>query len=177
MLTRIDEFLHDLACQHPDREIDNQVSMLTRQRLLFALDERILKLCGLLSETPPHSHLEKWRMGIIEGIDAVLMVLTDMLNAEDDDFFLIGEQLIHGRGELMNRMRDVYLGADSALTNAERTNVLQITSNAEHIFSLLSELVQVYQEAAASERLNASPAAPPVAVAAPLPLLQGSVAS
>ena len=68
------------------------------------------------------------------------MVLTDMLNAEDDDFFLIGEQLINGRGELMHRMRDVYLGADSALTNAERTNVLQITSNAEHIFSLLSEL-------------------------------------
>ena len=175
VLTRIDEFLHDLACQHPDQEIDNQVSMLTRQRLLSALDERILKLCDLLSETPPHSHLEKWRMGIIEGIDAVLMVLTDMLNAEDDDFFLIGEQLINNRGELMNKMRQVYLGADSALSNAERTNVLQITSNAEHIFSLLSELVQVYQEATASERLDAvtiptvvlptSPAAP---VAEPL---------
>ena len=164
VLTRTEEFLHDVACQHPDREIDNQISMLTRQRLLFALDERILKLCDLLYATPRHSHLQKWRMGIIEGVDAVLMVLTDMLNAEDDTFFLIGEQLIGGRGEMLHKMRQVYLGADSSLSTAERTNVLQITSSAEHIFSLLSELVQAYQEATASEKLDAASAeAPPPA--------------
>ena len=74
----------------------------------------------------------------------------------------------------MNRMRQVYLGADSALSNAERTNVLQITSNAEHIFSLLSELVHVYQEATASERLDAAPLRMPAPAAMPERLLQGA---
>ena len=97
VLTRIEEFLQELAYQHPDQEIDNQVSMLTRQRLLWTLDERILKLCELLHATPLHAHLDQWRTGIIEGVDAVLMVFTDMLSTEDRTFLLTGEQLTEGR--------------------------------------------------------------------------------
>ncbi len=144
VLTRIDEFLQELTYRYPDQEIDNQVSMLTRQRLLYALQERILKLCELLYATPRHAHLDQWRTGIIEGIDAVLMVFTDMLTTEDESLFLISEQLMEGRGEVIRKIRHAYLRSGSSLSGDERTNVLRVTSHAEHVFSLLAELAQEY---------------------------------
>ena len=144
VLTRIDEFLQELTYRYPDQEIDNQVSMLTRQRLLHALDERILKLCELLYATPQHAHLDQWRTGIIEGIDAVLMVFTDMLTTEDESLLLISERLMEGRGEVIRKIRNAYLRSGSSLSGDERTNVLRVTSHAEHVFSLLAELAQEY---------------------------------
>ena len=154
VLTRIEEFLQELASQYPEQEIDHQVSMLTRQRLFRALDERILKLCELLYATPLHEHLDRWRTGIIEGVDAVLLVFTDMLSSEDQAFFLIGEQLTAGRGEVIRKMRHAYLGVKSSLSGDERTNVLQVTSSAEHVFSLLAELTQEYQKSSSAASLN-----------------------
>ena len=144
VLIRIDEFLQELSYRYPDQEIDNQVSMLTRLRLLYTLDERVLKLCELLQATPLHEHLDQWRTGIIEGIDAVLMVFTDMLTTEDESLFLISEQMMEGRGETIRKIRHSYLRSESSLSDAERTNVLRVTSHAEHVFSLLAELAQEY---------------------------------
>ena len=144
VLTRIEEFLQEFAYRYPDQVIDNQVSVLTRQRLLCSLDERTLALCDLLHATPPHAHLDQWRSSIIEGVDAVLMVFTDMLNAQDESFLLISEQLMEGRGEVLRKMRHAYLAAGSSLSSDERTNVLQVTSSTEHVFSLLAELAQEY---------------------------------
>ena len=121
--------------------------MLTRLRLLYALDERILKLCELLQATPLHEHLDQWRTGIIEGIDAVLMVFNDMLTTEDESLFLMGEQMMEGRGEVIRKIRHSYLRSESSLSDAERTNVLRVTSHAEHVFSLLAELAQEYTSA------------------------------
>ena len=157
VLTRIEEFLQELAYRYPNQEIDNQVSVLTRQRLLWTLDERILKLCELLYATPRHAHLDQWRTGIIEGVDAVLMVFTDMLITDDESFFRIGEQLTEGREEMMCKMRHAYLEAGSSLSDDERTNILQVTSSVEHVFSLLAELVREYQKSkksTANARLN-----------------------
>ena len=144
VLTRIEEFLQEFAYRYPDQVIDNQVSVLTRQRLLCSLDERTLALCDLLHATPPHAHLDQWRSSIIKGVDAVLMVFTDMLNAQDESFLLISEQLMEGRGEVLRKMRHAYLAAGSSLSSDERTNVLQVTSSTEHVFSLLAELAQEY---------------------------------
>ena len=175
VLTRIEEFLQELAYQYPDQEIDDQVSMLTRQRLLWTLDERILKLCELLHATPLHAHLDQWRTGIIEGVDAVLMVFTDMLSTEDKTFLLIGEQLTEGRGAVIRKMRHAYLGVRSSLSSDERTNVLQVTSSAEHVFSLLAELTQEYQKSFANASLNGA-ARQALAVAPGLPAAGGGTA-
>lgn len=169
VLTRIDEFLQELTYRYPDQEVDNQVSMLTRLRLLYALDERILKLCELLQATPLHEHLDQWRSGIIEGIDAVLMVFTDMLASEDESLFLISEQLMEGRGEVIRKIRHSYLRSESELSDAERTNVLRVTSHAEHVFSLLGELAQEYTSGfqRETERRDAVSAASPSGLPAP----------
>jgi len=147
VLTRMDEFLRDVASRFPDQAVEEHVAILTRQRLFNGLSEQILELCRLLHRMSPSTALEAWRMGIVEGIDTVLLVLNDMLNT-DDPWPLPTEQLMSGRGELMSRMRREYLGVESALSSIDRTSVLQITSSAEHVFVLLSQLAGTYRESA-----------------------------
>lgn len=167
VLTRIDEFMHDAGRCFPDEFIDDHVAILTRQRLLFGLNDQILEVCGLLNIMAPNTTLDTWRTDLIEGIDAVLLVFSAMLNEEDGLSDLPSEQFMSGRGELMGRMRRNYL-VQSTLPSLARTSVLLITSGVEHLFVLLSQLAQTYREAAgaAGERLVDTRAAPSVPVAA-----------
>ena len=148
VLSRIEEFLDDVAARYPDRSIDGHVSLLTRQRLLFWLDERVLKLCELLHDMPRGPALDAWRMGMVEGIDAVLLILGEIVSIEDDSDWSSTIQMMNDRGELMRRMRSTYLGEESSLSAEERTSVLRITSITEHVFLLLTELAQEYRQAA-----------------------------
>ena len=148
VLSRIEEFLDDVAARYPDRSIDGHVSLLTRQRLLFWLDERVLKLCELLHDMPRGPALDAWRMGMVEGIDAVLLILGEIVSIEDDSDWSSTIQMMNDRGDLMRRMRSTYLGEESSLSGAERTSVLRITSITEHVFLLLTELAQEYRQAA-----------------------------
>ena len=162
VLMRTDEFLHDVALRFPDQAIDDHVAILTRQRLLSGLNDQILELCGMLHRMAPNTTLDAWRMSIVEGIDAVLLVFSDMLKEKDGLWLHPAEQLMSGgRSELMNRMRHNYLGGESALPSGARTSVLQITSSVEHVFVLLSQLAQTYRQAVSvfGERLD-TPAHP-----------------
>ena len=151
MMTRIEEFLADLAANYPDRGVDDHVSMLTRQQLLFWLNERLLELCDVLQTIPPESDLDAWRTGLVEGIDAVLLALHGMLSTDDEKHWASTTQLMSDRSELMRRTRNLYLGDDSSLDTAERASVLRLTSITEHVFLLLARLAYEYQQPATSE--------------------------
>ena len=157
VLTRIEEFLDDLAEHYPDQSIDDHVSMLTRQRLLFWLDERVLELCEVLHTMPRRAELEDWRMGLVEGIDAVLLVLQDILSSGDEESWPLTMQLVNSRGELMRKTRSTYLGDGSSLSAEQRTSVLRLTSITEHIFLLLSRLAHEYQRYAADNAAGQTP--------------------
>lgn len=148
VLNRIEEFLDDVAARYPDRCIDGHVSLLTRQRLLFWLDERVLKLCELLHDMPRGPALDAWRMGMVEGVDAVLLILGEIVSMEDDSDWSSTIRTMNDRSELMRRMRSTYLGEESRLSGEERTSVLRITSITEHVFLLLTKLAHEYCQAA-----------------------------
>ena len=151
MMNRIEEFLDDLAANYPDQGVDDHISMLTRQQLLFWLNERILELCEVLQTIPPESDLDAWRTGLVEGIDAVLLALHGMLSTDEEEHWASTTQLMSDRSELMRRTRNLYLGDDSNLDAAERAGVLRLTSITEHVFLLLSRLAHEYQQLATSE--------------------------
>ena len=151
VLNRIEEFLDDVAARYPDCSIDGHVSLLTRQRLLFWLDERVLKLCELLHDMPRGPALDAWRMGMVEGVDAVLLILGEIVSMEDDSDWSSTIQVMNDRGELMRRMRSTYLGGESSLSGEERTSVLRITSITEHVFLLLTKLAHEYQAATTAD--------------------------
>ena len=159
VLHRIEEFLDDVAARYPDRAVDGHVSLLTRQRLLFWLDERVLELCELLHAIPRGSALDAWRLGLVEGIDAVLLILGEMVSMEDESSLSSTVQMMNDRGELMRRMRNTYLGRDSSLSGEERASVLRITSITEHVFLLLTELAHEYRQGAAPDpsQVDAAP--------------------
>ena len=157
VLNRIKEFLEDLAALYPDRSVDDHVPMLTRQRLLFWLDERVLELCRVLDAMPRQSALEAWRMGLVEGLDAVLLTLHDTLTTNDADSWELTVRLIDDRSELMHKMRSAHLKEESTLSQEEQAGVLRITSIAEHIFLLLSALTREYRQA---PLMNAAAAIP-----------------
>ena len=151
MMNRIEEFLDDLAANYPDQGVDDHISMLTRQQLLFWLNERLLELCDVLQTIPPESDLDAWRTGLVEGIDAVLLALHGMLSTDEEEHWASTTQLMSDRSELMRRTRNLYLGDDSSLDTAERASVLRLTSITEHVFLLLSRLAHEYQQLATSE--------------------------
>ena len=157
VLVRITEFLDDLGTSCPGRGVDLQISMLTRQRLLTWLEERVLEFCDVVHAMPRRSALDDWRTGMIEGIDATLVIVQDLVIA-GGDYGVSAEQLLGGRGELMRRTRNRYLRDESSLSASERTCVLRVTSIAEHIFLLLSKLACEYElfaaETAASRHLE-----------------------
>lgn len=145
VLVRITEFLDDLGASHPDHGVvDLQNSMLTRQRLLIWLEERILEFCDVVHAMPRRPGLEHWRTGLIEGVDAALVVVKDMVMA-GWDHGLSAEELLGDRRELMREARSRYLGAESSLSGDERTSVVRITSIAEHVFLLLTRLACEYE--------------------------------
>ena len=174
VLGRITEFLDDLGASHPDQGVDLQNSMLTRQRLLIWLEERILEFCDVVHAMPRQSGLENWRRGLIEGIDAALVIVKDMVMA-GWDHGLSAEELLGDRRELMRRTRSRYLGDELSLSAGERTSVLRITSIAEHVFLLLTRLACEYELFAAERACSRRPesrrfdedAAPAVETAAP----------
>ena len=145
VLNRITEFLDDLGASHPDQGVvDLQNSMLTRQRLLIWLEERILEFCDVVHAMPRRPGLDHWRTGLIEGVDAALVVVKDMVMA-DWDHGLSAEELLGDRRELMRAARSRYLGAESSLGGDERTSVVRITNIAEQVFLLLTRLACEYE--------------------------------
>ena len=156
VLGRITEFLDDLGASHPDQGVDLQNSMLTRQRLLIWLEERILEFCDVVHAMPRQSGLENWRRGLIEGIDAALVIVKDMVMA-GWDHGLSAEELLGDRRELMRRTRSRYLGDELPLSAGERTSVLRITSIAEHVFLLLTRLACEYELFAAERACSRRP--------------------
>ena len=159
VLNRIGEFLEDLGARYPDRGVEDHVSLLTRQRLFFWLDERVLELCAVLHATPRRSALEAWRMGLVEGVDAILMTLGDMLSTEDESSCWSMAEILDDRSEKMRRMRSTHFGGESHLTTHERMIVLRVTSATEHVFLLLTKLAHEYRRAAAPPAPKTSPVA------------------
>ena len=157
VLERITEFLDSIGAQYPDRGVDVHVSLLTRQRLLFWLDERVLEFCAAAQALPRHSLLDRWRTGLVEGIDAALFVVQDLVMAEGRGSEPSAAELLGDRGELMHGIRNAYLRNASSLSTEERASVLRLTSIAEHIFLLLSKLASEYERCAAGAAPIAEP--------------------
>ena len=145
---RLAEFLDDLAACCPDRQADALNAMMTRQKLFTWLEEQVLQLCDVLHALPPKTPLDAWSLALVEGIDAVLLVLIDTLESNDAAAWPSTTQLMGDRSELLHKLRDGFLKDEASLTGDERTQVLKLAGIAEHIFLLLSQLTHEYRQAA-----------------------------
>ena len=153
VLNRIREFLDDLAGHCPDHKVDEHNSMMTRQKLFRWLEEHVAEMCKALHALPPESPLGTWSMALVEGIDAVLLVLIDTLASDDAAAWPSTTQLMGNRTELLRRLRDTSLKGEAALGPDERRRLLKLASTSERIFLLMSRLAHQYRQASRVDEL------------------------
>ena len=147
LLNRTGEFLDDLAARCPDHEADAHNSMMTRQMLFIWLEEHMVEMCRSLHDLPPESPLDTWSMALVEGVDAVLLVLIDTLGSDDASVWPSTTQLMGDRTESLRRLRDMSLQDEATLDPDERRKLLKLASTSERIFLLMSRLAHQYRQA------------------------------
>lgn len=146
VLGRIAEFLDDLAARCQEGETDTHASIMTRQKLFVWLEDEVLQLCDVLHDLPPRSPLAAWSLAMVEGIDAVLLVLTDTLASGDAAAWPSTTQLMGDRSDVLRRLRDESL-RQPLLSADERSNALKLANTGEHVFLLISQLAHEYRQA------------------------------
>ena len=144
LISRIDEFLEEAKTHRSSAWTEHLSSLLGRQRLLVWLDEQVAELCTELNSVPAGSNLTRLKTSVIEGIDAVLAVITHEASTPGDatDVRPYATRIVGGRGEVMRDIRDQYSREDAGLSSQERSGLLRITNIVELTFFLLMEFVR-----------------------------------
>ena len=147
LMGRIEEFLSDLAAHCSDGEADTYRSIITRQKLFIRLERQVLELCDALRGLPPKSQLATLSMVLVEGIDALLLVLIDTLASGEASAWPSTTQLMGDRAELLRNLRNLTLKEEPPLTGIERAKVVRLANVAEHVFLLVTRLAHEYRVA------------------------------
>ena len=144
VLSEIDAFLIELRGRHSTQSDEGRSSMLTRQKLLFWLEEQLAVLCGALQELNEQSALHGLRASFTEGIDAVLLSMLHAVETGDKDAWKLAKKLTGNRRKQMSTMRRRYLEMEQFLDDRQRAQLITVTNSAEQTFFLLSKLAQEF---------------------------------
>ena len=145
VLSEIDTFLIDLRGRHSAQSNEGRSSMLTRQKLIFWLEEQLAVLCGTLRELNEQLARHGLRTSFTEGIDAVLLSMLHAVETGDKDAWKLAKKLTENRGEQMSTMRYRYLEIERFIDDEPRGQLITITNAAEQAFFLLSKLAQEFE--------------------------------
>ena len=156
MIREMDEFLTEARLRHPSHEMEAVSSMLAQQRLIVWLEEQFAALCAELNELPDEGAPGRLRDAMVDGIDAVVLIIIDGLTSQDQEDWQTAMQLTGDRSELLRRIRGDYITTNAPVSDSIQAGILDVTNTAGEIFFLFSRLTQ---EMGASRRLTA--AAPP----------------
>lgn len=159
LLAEIERFQTDLLARHAVPARDEHGSMLTRQKLLVWLEEQVAVLCEALGELPERSDLGALRTSLCEGTDAVFQSLIHAMRSRDREAWALARDLAGDRSELMRAMRRKYGATAAGLDGPSRSRVIGVTTTVEHVFFLLSKLVQEMDVSALTETASAERAA------------------
>ncbi len=150
LLAEIEHFLTDLGERHPMHGVEGRTSMSTRQKLLSWLEEQVATLCEALRELPDlPARGGTLRVGICEGLDAVLLAVLDAIETGGEDRWMYMKELTGDRRELMRRIRNEYSQTEPPLGAAQLSQVITITNSVEQVLFLLSKLVQELESSSA----------------------------
>ena len=147
ILSRIGQYLDDLAASCPGRGTAALRSMMSRQKLFMRLEKQVLELCDVLHAMPRKPSLDVWSQGLVEGIDLLLLVLIDTLASGDSAAWPSTTQLMGDRSGILRKLRDMSLNDDAAVSADERKHVLKLANSSQHVFLLVAQLAHEYRRA------------------------------
>lgn len=120
---------------------------LNRQRLLDALNETLNEFAETARKVDAGARSKALLGMIVEGLDAVMLTMVDALRDAEGDDRQVFFDITRNRGNVMQRIRQSYLAADTDLSVAQKGDILLLTNLAERAFWLLGRLAE--QERAA----------------------------
>ncbi len=142
LINEIGEFLTEVCVRHPGYGLEEVNSALAQQRLIIWLEEQFYELCDELNRLPHDSGTSRLRSVLVEGIDAVVLVIIDGLISPDPEDLATIRQLTRDRSELLSRIRSDYTSREPTSSEAVQTSILKVTNTAGEIFFLFSRLTQ-----------------------------------
>lgn len=142
VIRETNSFLEEVTLRHPMQNIQSLNSILAQQRLITWLEEQLAELCLILNQLPDDTDSSQLRDNLIEGMDAVMLVLADALNSGDAEEWAMAREITGDRTELMRRIQISHLGQQTSLSETERFNILKATNTAGEVFFLLSRIAQ-----------------------------------
>jgi len=152
---RIDEFLDELGRQRPGQSSERRNQVLSRQKLITWLEEQFSTIPEVLGGLPEDDlTLDTFRMSVVEGTDAALLIFLDALEEDDPDGWDFVEQLMGDRRVLMQEVRARYLALTPEDAGEQQRIIVDATNAVENIFFLLAQLTRDFQE---SESAVAAP--------------------
>lgn len=149
----IDEFLDHLgeaSLSHSAYERLNHA--LNVERLLEGLAETLGDLARTVVEAEATPTMTRLTGSVIEGLDAVLLMVVDAMGPDGEDDRLLLRRLSGDRGALMRRLREEYLASDSGLSAADKMGILTITNLTERASWLINRLIDTLPEPDERER-------------------------
>ena len=158
LIREIDEFFTEARKRHPAHEMEAVNSMLAQQRLMVWLEEQFSELCSELNELPNEGEIGQFRNVIVDGIDAVILVIIDGLTSRDPDDWRTAIQLTGDRSQLLSRIGADYMSGDSSIGDAAQASILKVTNTTVEIFFLFSRLTREIENSRLL--LPAQPASP-----------------
>ena len=144
---RIDEFLDELARQRPGESSERRNTVLSRQKLITWLEEQFSALPEALLGLPEDDLvMDGFRMSVVEGTDAAMLIFLDALEEDDADGWEFVEQLMGDRRSLMQEVRARYLALTPEEEAGQHRAIVEATNAVENIFFLLAQLTRDFRE-------------------------------
>ncbi len=138
-----DHLLQQLGTRNlaPDQR-DRLHLALDRQARIDAFATQLQEFGELILQPAEGTGLQMLRLNMIEGLDAILLILRDAVLGDDPDAFDLARSITGDRSELMQNLRQSYLTDETrALATRDKRLVLQLTGQFERLIWTLGGLV------------------------------------
>ena len=145
LLSEIEDHLVDLQALHPTQSVEFRNAMMSRQKLLVWLEDAVGELCERLTSLSGRPSLDRLQTSIREGVDSVVLSLSDALESNDRFSWHVVREMVGDRGKLMQRIRSDYMEVDPPLGKPQLLNIIIVTNLVESTFFLLSKLAGEYE--------------------------------
>ncbi|MCB1499307.1 MAG: Na/Pi cotransporter family protein [Bauldia sp.] len=137
----VDDFLDRLGEAHLSHSAYERLNLaLNVQRLLEGLAETLADLSRIVLESEAHVTTGQLTDSVVEGLDAVLMVVVEALGPDGAEDRVLLRRMSGDRGGLMRRLREQYLASDAALAASDKMTILTLTNLTERASWLIHRL-------------------------------------
>ena len=156
VIREISDFLTELRRHHPGHSPEAINSVLAQQTLIVWLEEQFRELSAELMELPDDEDTGRLRYVLLEGIDTVVITVSESLASQDPEQWPTASKLTNNLAEALTKIRNDYVSGGVPLSESVQDIALKTTNTAGVVFFLLAWLAQEKEEFMAYSRRRAA---------------------